>query len=208
MKNVLKPFVPVAEALGQLLYPYGEVVIHDLETGKVAYLVNNYSKRTVGDDSLIEEDAALDEFPDVFSPYLKTNWDGRRLKSTTATIRDRDGKPVGLLCINIDISFLDECQKAISLFTSGGLGANLPETLFQDDWREKISIYVQQYLNEHNLTPITLTKAHRQQLIENLYNDGAFKAKKAADYVASVLGVSRATVYNHLSQIKKQPKPI
>lgn len=208
MKRNLKTFVPVAEALGQLLYPYAEVVIHDLESGKVAYLVNNYSKRVVGDDSLIEEGAAIEEFPDVFSPYFKTNWDGRRLKSTTATIRDEGGKPVGLLCINMDISFLDQCQKTISLFTGGGLGGELPEALFQDDWREKISIYVQQYLNEHNLTPVTLTKAHRQKLIENLYNDGAFKAKKAADYVASVLGVSRATVYNHLSLIKKWPKPM
>jgi predicted transcriptional regulator YheO len=207
MKKSLQPYLHIADAISQLFYPYAEVVIHDLETCKIAYLANNYSNRKIGNDSLIEEASDIDSFPNVFTPYFKTNWDGRRLKSTTVTIRDENGRPAGLLCINVDISHFDACQKAISIFT-GGVSGQIPETLFRDDWREKISIYVNKFLLEKNLTPVTLTKAQRQQLIENLFHDGAFKAKKGADYVASVLGVSRATVYNHMSQIKKKLQPM
>jgi predicted transcriptional regulator YheO len=38
------------------------------------------------------------------------------------------------------------------------------------------------------------------ELVRALQSAGAFRATGAADYVARVLGVSRATVYNDLSQ--------
>ncbi|MFI5342893.1 MAG: PAS domain-containing protein [Chlamydiales bacterium] len=46
----------------------------------------------------------LSESQDLFPPYFKTNWDGRKVKSVTAVLRNQTKKPVGLMCINLDIS--------------------------------------------------------------------------------------------------------
>jgi len=201
MNPILRPFIPVADAICQLLSPYAEAVIHNLETGTIAYISHNYSKRTVGDESLIEKTT---EFPDVFPPYYKTNWDGRRLKSTSITIRNQSGLPVGLLCINYDISQFEICKSLIENIAALPISSIQTETLFKEDWREKISLYVQQYLTKNQLPRTSLSKENRKQLIKNLHEKGAFKAKKAADYVAEVLDVSRATIYQDLSQIKKE----
>ena len=38
--------------------------------------------------------------------------------------------------------------------------------------------------------------------MEALHAEGAFKGKSAANYVANVLNMGRATVYKHLKEIK------
>ena len=100
--SVLKEYFSVAQAITTLLHPHAEIVIHDLKTGKIAAIYNNFSKRSVGDDSLIEELSDYTSLPDVFPIYTKVNWDGRKLKSSTATPRNKNKKAVGLLCINLD----------------------------------------------------------------------------------------------------------
>jgi len=107
MSNI-ELYFPVAQAIELLLHPHGEVVIHNLKTGKIAAIYNNFSKRKVGDESLIEELADYTKLPDVFPVCVKTNWDGRKMKSSTATLRDKNKKPIGLLCINLDISRWEE----------------------------------------------------------------------------------------------------
>ncbi len=201
MHKDLEPFLGIAKAIETLLHPHAEVVVHDLKTQKIAAIFNNFSKRSVGDDSLLENEAGLKEFPDFFEPYFKTNWDGRALKSTTATLRDAKGKPIGLLCINLDISTLLDLQAAISLFTNQERQKALPSELFNEDWREKISVYVRDYLKNTSKTMQSLSRSDKEEVIKGLHQAGAFKAKNAASYVADVLHISRATVYKYLAQI-------
>lgn len=188
-------YFPIAESISLLLHPDGEVVVHDLKTGKIAAIYNNFSKRSVGDESLIEE---LDyrKFPDVFPVYVKINWDGRKTKSTSATIRDNKGNPIGLFCINLDISRWEEFRHFLNQWTS--TNQDQPEILFKDDWREKINVYVSEYLKKENTVLKMLNKEKKQDLIKALHREGAFKAKNAATYVADVLDLSRATIYNYL----------
>lgn len=191
-------YFPVAQAISLLLHPHGEVVIHDLKTGKIAAIYNNFSKREVGDDSLIEELADYTQLPDVFPVYAKTNWDGRKMKSTTATIRNKKGNPVGLLCINLDISRWDELRHFLDEWSSTQNHQNQTDILFKDDWREKINLYVSEYLKKEGAILKMLSKEKKQDLIKALHREGAFKAKNAATYVADVLDLSRATIYNYL----------
>jgi D-arginine utilization repressor len=194
----LNTYFPVAQAISLLLHPYGEVVIHDLKTGKIAAIYNNFSKRKVGDESLIEELPNYDSLPDVFPVYVKTNWDGRKMKSVTATLRDKKNNPVGLLCINLDISRWEEFSHFLNEWTNIQKLENQPEVLFKDDWREKINLYVTEYLKKERTTLKRLSKEKKQEIIKALYREGAFKAKNAATYVADVLDLSRATIYNYL----------
>lgn len=191
-------FIFLAKGISQLLYPHAEVVIHDLKSGKIAAIFNNFSKRVAGDDSLLEEGFDLSQLPDVFPTYFKRGSDGRRLKSISITIRNPKGEAIALFCINIDVSALDHFQKLIDTFLTPAAVNDPLSLLFKDDWQEKINTYIHDYLCKHHLTLNSLTKEQRHQLIQQLQQEGGFSAPKSADYIAKVLGVSRATIYNHL----------
>ncbi len=92
---------PICEGISAWLYPYAEVVIHDLESDTIVQIWNNVSRRTVGEASLIEEDAQLQKKADVYGPYIKTNWNGQTLKCVSSVIKDSEGNRIGLLCLNV-----------------------------------------------------------------------------------------------------------
>ncbi|CRX39537.1 helix-turn-helix transcriptional regulator [Estrella lausannensis] len=197
IRKEIERFIPAARAIAGLLHPHAEVVLHDTETNTIAALYNSFSKRKAGDSSLLEE-GETGNYPDYFEPYYKTNWDGRKLKSTTSVIKDEKGKIVGLLCINLDISQMEGMKRLLEEFTGGALAS--ASDLFKDDWREKINTYVHEYAKENTTTLTLLTKEQKREVIFLLQKEGAFKAKRAAEYVADVLGISRATVYKYLSE--------
>lgn len=196
MKNGLDHYKPVAEAISILLFPHAEVVLHDLRTGCIGAIFNNLSKRAVGDESLLDEMNKISKSQNVFPPYFKTNWDGRKMKSVTAVIRSQAGNPIGLMCINLDISKWEEMHHFILDMIKPA--TEMPDFLFKNDWREKINLYVSAYLKQHALRLESLDRAEKKKLLLALQKEGAFDTKNAASYIADVLQISRATVYNYL----------
>ncbi|HET9843787.1 MAG TPA: PAS domain-containing protein [Gammaproteobacteria bacterium] len=197
MKKAIKLFLPTAQAIQRLLHPYAEVVIHDIKQNKIVAIYNPFSQRQVGDSSLLtpEEEMAIEE--DYIGPYEKSNWDGKKLKSVSSIIRDENNKAIGMMCINLDVTKLENYQKIIAEFITFNLAKPVP--LFKDDWRERINQYVQNYLMEHHLTLETLRREEKKKLIEHLHKVGAFGGKNSANYIAQIIKMSRATVYNYLS---------
>lgn len=193
--SIVKRYFPIAEAICALLTPHAEVVIHDLRNGKIAAIFNNISKRNVGDDSSLDD--LPEAIPNVFPPYFKTNWNGQRIKSVSATLKDEDGKPIGLLCINLEISKWEEMHRFIQQMIEPS-NVEKPEILFKDDWRERVNVYVTDHLKKEGLILQNLDKEQKQGLVRALYRVGAFESKNAANYIADVLQISRATLYNYL----------
>jgi D-arginine utilization repressor len=198
MKKELTVYKPVAEAISMLLFPHAEVLIHDLKTNCIAAIFNNFSKRSVGDDSLLDEIDDIHENNDVFPPYFKTNWDGRKIKSVTAVLKNQAGKPIGLLCINLDISIWEEMHRVILDLIKPAI--EMPDFLFKNDWKEKINIFVSTYLKKNALRLETLTRDEKRKILLALQNEGAFETKNAASYIADILQISRATVYNYIKE--------
>lgn len=190
----LQAHFSTAEGISLLFYPHVEVIIHDLKSGLIAGIYNNFSKRKVGDESLLDQIA---EFPDVFPVYVKTNWDGKKIKSISSTLRDSKGKAIGLMCMNLDISKWEELGNFLGSWLSSKVEPK-PSALFKDDWREKINTYVSDYLTQEGTTLKLLNKEKKKALVLALFTEGAFKAKNAASYISDVLDLSRASVYNYL----------
>ncbi|CEG57598.1 helix-turn-helix transcriptional regulator [Legionella fallonii] len=199
MKKAIKLFLPTAEAIQRLLHPYAEVVVHDIQLNQIVAIFHPFSKRRVGDSSLLTKEEQLSSLEDCVGPYEKINWDGRKLKSVSSVIRDENNKAVGMLCVNLDISQLEKFNNLITTFVSSVQFSPQPEPLFQDDWQERINKYVHTYLIEHHLTLESLNRSEKKELIEHLNKVGAFSAKNAALYIAQIIGVSRATIYNYLA---------
>ena len=197
MSEELKPYRPVAEAISLLLSPHVEVIIHDFKTKSVEAIFNNLSKRKIGDESLLSE-LEIDSNQEVFPPYFKINWDGRKMKSVSALLKNQSGQAIGLLCINLDISKWEFIQHFILDLIQSKI--EQPDCLFKNDWREKINIYVSMYLKNNGLCLESLDRSEKRKLLHELFKEGAFETKNGASYVANVLKISRATVYNYLKE--------
>lgn len=198
----LDNFRAIADAIATLFFPHAEVVLHDLRTQKIDHIANNLSKRAVGDDAALED--LLENTPDErnIGPYEKLNWDGQRIRSLSTVLRDSAGKPLAVLCINLNISLFENARAALDLFLSPSRLIPQPDALFRDDWQERINTFLNGWLREHQLSLSVLNRDHKRELVLALHAEGAFKGKSAANYVANVLGMGRATVYKHLKELK------
>ncbi|MDR3426133.1 MULTISPECIES: helix-turn-helix transcriptional regulator [Silvimonas] len=193
----------VADSIATLFFPYAEVVIHDLQEQRIVHLANNLSKRVIGDDSALEEIEHASQ-QQVVGPYEKLNWDGRRMRSVSTVLFDDQHVAIGMMCINFNIAVFDDMRGALDLFIKGAGIIAQPAELFKDDWQERINSFLHRWLAERQLALNTLSRDHKQQLVEALYAEGAFQRKSAADYVANVLGMGRATVYKHVKRLKEE----
>jgi len=196
--------VPMLEGVVKLFHPYVEGAIHDLKQGKVIAIYNNISRRHVGDQSPVTElGVDIKDFPDVFEPYYKTNWDGRQLKCTSVTIRDNTGTPIGLVCMNFDASVFQNIGQHIeTLLQTKPTGLN-PVERFADNWQQQVSAFMDTYARTHNVAIRTMTKDQKAALVCDMYDHALFNYRDAASYIAQQLDVSRTTIYNYLKKGEK-----
>lgn len=197
---------PTAAAISALLYPHAEVVLHDLASGTVAGIWNAWSGRKIGSPSQLADDAAaFDGDEAVLGPYEKTGEDGRRIKSVTAVLPGPRGRAAGLLCINLDVSRLDEAVRVLAAFVAPRI--ERPGVLFAQDWREQINLALHAWLRERGIALAALTRADRVALVAALDAQGLFATRNAAQHVAGLIGASRASVYNYLADARRPSAP-
>ena len=208
MKSELQKAIPMAEAFARLLHPFSEVVIHDLESDTIQMIINPFSRREVGDNSYLDRwDFTVDPQANVIGPYEKINYDGRKLKSISIVLRSDSGKAEGFLCINMDISVFENYQSSLMAFLSNNDTSlsRQTESLFKDDLYEQINAFVQEYCRTQQRSLESLSRKDKQDLILTLKDHGAFKGKNASSYLARILNISRATVYNYLKPAEHEP---
>lgn len=187
-----------------LFFPYAEVVIHDTTRKKLVHIANNLSRRQVGDDSAID-DLDIDATSTLYGPYEKVNWDGRRVRSISIVLEDDQGRMIGVMCVNVNIAVFEEICTTLERFVRGvGVAQSHPVDLFKDDWQERINLFLHSWIQERQLGLNSLSRDHKRQLVEALYKEGAFKGKSAAEYVANLLAMGRATVYKHIRGMRNE----
>lgn len=207
MSRSLDAFIPIANAIALVLKPHAEVVIHDLSTSTVHHIASGFSRRQPGDDSLtdLRDIESLDQ--PVVGPYAKTNWDGRPLKSISAVVNDDSGRPSGLFCINVDVSLFHMLQTVSRDFLRFADRAAKPSVLFQNDWREEVNDIIGQFVTDRGASLATLSLDDRRALITALDTRGLFDVRNAASYIAQIVGVSRATLYKTLKDVRGRLRP-
>lgn len=195
-----RPVLPIGEALAALLAPYGEIALHDLAADRILALWNPISGRVVGDPSLISELGELGSGGPI-GPYPTTLPDGRRVTAVSAVVPDAEGHPCGLLCVNVDRTPLDTVAALATAWLQPRVEA--PEPLVGQDWRETIGRRVRAFCAGLGVPARHLDVPGRVELIRQLDGEGLFAVRRAADLVASALGVSRATVYADLKSVRR-----
>ena len=202
MTQALGSYATVAQAIAKLFHPHAEVIVHDLSTGRIAHIYNSFSKRRVGDDSMTEIDDQISLDRDVIGPYPKVNWDRRELRSVTAVLRDPSGRPIGLLCINFDVSVFDGMAALAASFLRNVETEVQPDILFLSDWKEKANNLIDEFLEHRGLAISGLSRDDTVELVGALDNAGTFTVRNSANYVSELLNMSRATLYKYLKRAK------
>lgn len=197
-----KKFEPMIQAIVELFHPFVEAAVHDLKEGKIVALYHNFSRRQIGDASPLHE-LKIDtkDFPDTFDPYYKKNWDGLPLKCTSITIRDEKEKAIGLICFNVDVSFMQGALKLLSVFLQTKEEAENPIEIYGGQCEEQATGLIQQYLDERHLSLSSLNRAQRRELVQHLFRKGIFNFKSAAPFIAQYMKISRASVYNYIKEL-------
>ncbi|WP_114389424.1 helix-turn-helix transcriptional regulator [Notoacmeibacter marinus] len=187
----------VSDAITLLFGDRVEVVVHDLSTETVAYISNSYSQRVVGDPSNMQE---IDFRPSdtVIGPYEKVNWDGSVLRSISIVLRNADETARYVICINHDQTDLQQLQGLVRALLPAKPATVQPAALFRNDWHEKLNVFVSDWCTEQGCRADAMDREKRRALVAALEASGALSERNAASYVARLIGVSRATIYNDL----------
>ena len=195
-------YFAVGEAIATLLHPFAEVVLHDLQTGRIVRIWNSFTERQAGDLSKLK--GAQDLFPEntnILGPYEKALSTLGRSKSITAGLRNGDGDLIGFLCINLDVTVLDKAGAMLAAFASSDL--KRPEPIYRTDLQQHISYLVRDYSLRISKPVDNFSRQDRAELITIIDADGLFQARNAVMLVAKAMHISRASVYNILAGINR-----
>ena len=140
--------------------------------------------------------------------YLTRSSDGKALKSSSIYIRDRSGNLRYIFSVNYDISSLKAVDELIrGLITthpatdqSGKAeqkkqesAPRIPHTV-----TELLDSLIEHALAEVGKPVVMMTKEDKIRVVRYLNDAGAFLITKSGDRIASVLGISKFTLYKYM----------
>lgn len=197
----LAAYFAVADAIALLFKPHVEVVVHDLRSMTIAHIANPFGKRKAGDSSRDER------FPDktleqpVIGPYRARGADGRNMRSVTAVLRQGRSPAHGMLCINFDVALLERVQDSLAALAFLPAPPE-PQTFFHDSWRQALEQIVARHEAATGMSAMALDAAGRRALIVQIHEARILDVRNAAPAVASRLGISRASLYKYLRELR------
>lgn len=188
-----------------------EIVIHDLTRKElehsVVYIENGYiSNRKLGDgpSSVVLE--TLNRKPSKIQDrlsYLTKTEDGRILKSSTMYIREDDDHIAYIFSLNYDITALLAAQTAMGALTDtesdkdSESGNRQPQKITHNV-NELLDMLIEQALSLVGKPVALMNKDDKVAVVHYLNDAGAFLITKSGDKVASLLGISKFTLYSYM----------
>lgn len=194
----------IGTVISKMLGPSTEVVIHELDTGKIIFIENGYiTGRKEGDRS---DKNTLDAFFQHMGKngYL-ANYSGstkfhKPLRSSTVQIKDKSGKPTYIFCINQDIAALQSARDILNSLTTVN-----PLSVDIDDKTDTIQEITNKLIIEEieKMKPLSLdSKDAKLEIIKKLDARGIFNVKDAVPQICKILSISQATLYNYQREIR------
>ena len=206
---ILKGIIPLIDGIANTFGKNCEVVLHDIrnpQSSVIAIANGHITGRSIGSPMTEYGLATLrsGQFDKPIVNYRKKTRDGRILKSSSLFIKDENGKLIGFLCINYDISELTIARNIIN-----NLANVIEETDFSEEdecfgntVNEMLSSIVNKALESVGKPVAFISKEEKVNIVQILDEKGVFLIKGAIDYVAKVLCVSRYTIYNYLDETR------
>ena len=186
-----------------------EVAIHDLTLPydkTIVFIENGHvTGRKIGDagtNTGLEILRGTTECKDQFN-YVNHSRSGRILRSSSKYFRDENGRVVGSLCINYDVTDLILAQRSIQHAANMMETADTKET-FTSNVDELLEVLMQDTINLVGKPVGRMTKDDKVIAVKYLDSKGAFLIKKSVEKVSEFYNISKFTLYNYLGEIKEQ----
>ena len=218
MYKSLEPYAKLVYFLSAALGDNCEIALHDLTSKDqeiVAISNNPISGREVGAKlsnlslHYLEEKQYLNH--DYVMNYKTVGNDGKLMRAATYFIKEEGREmPVGMLCINVNISDLEYLTSTIKKI----LGINEekdiefkmdnPVEILSSPLDEMIDMYIKECLEKMGFPSYFLAERlnvdEKIKVVKYLQEKGTFKVKGAIVLVAEKLAVSEPTVYRYLKK--------
>lgn len=213
MNPILENYIPVAKLIAQTFGSHCEIILHDFSRpqNSVVYTENNVvTNRAVGEsftEYFVKEVLLSRKFNnDCCANYIMEGKDGKKIKSSTALIRDLNDKVIGALCVNIDLTQISQFMEEL------GSLIGLPETITPSQDEVEVVPSIQEIVDDIIDKTIgdqdvdSMSRDQKIALIRFMNDKQIFAIKGALDKVADRMNISKVTVYSYLDEIKKSDK--
>ncbi|MCQ4763414.1 helix-turn-helix transcriptional regulator [Cloacibacillus evryensis] len=188
-----------------------EIVIHDLESENrdntiVAIENGHVTHREVGGGPshiVLEALKTPAEKLEDHYDYLTKTSDGRLIKSSSIYIRDDGGKPVGIFCINYDITKFAMAESTMKNFLHVAPQSEEPERIPQNV-NELLDELIDNAVRHVGKPVPMMKKADKIKAVQYLKNNGAFQILKSGDRVCKLFKISKFTLYNYIDSMEPE----
>ena len=198
----------IGDAICALFGPNCEICIHDLTDLQQSLIyingtVTGRKKGAPATDLLVKVLRQPETGNFSLHNYKTITRDGRCLKSTTSIIRDGSGKPVAAFCINFDTTDFFNATQALQpfIFEMENSNGTSRETFVQSA-SETVEAIFNRAVKEIGRQPVTMNVDDKRRLFSILENNGTFEFKGAVEQIATLMGITKYTVYNYLKKMR------
>lgn len=129
---------------------------------------------------------------------------GKVIRGSSMFIQNEDGKNIGSICINYDITDSIRCEEFLKQFNNYSTPAPSSNELFASDVTQLLDTLLSQCETMFDKPSNTLNKEEKLEIIKFLDSKGAFLITKSGDKVCDFLGISKFTLYNYLDTIREK----
>jgi len=205
---IFRALETVVDSVGDAFGSNCEVVLHDLRvlSHSIVKIVNGHvTERKIGspitDFGLEILERSKSSGKDIVSGYFNELENGKLMKSSSCIIRDIKGKPIYMICINIDLSvpFLDFVR---DYFPNGSDKNGRSVEHFPLAMNDLVNRTLETVINQISGQTEILPSEKNKAIILELYKKGFFRIRGAIDIAAKKMGISRYTVYNYIREAK------
>lgn len=212
MHALLESYCYLVDFLAEVLGKDAEIVLHDVEDidhSVIAIKNGHISGRSIGSPAtnmvlrIMKEGNNHDI--DYLANYKGVSADGRTLRSSTFFIRDKNRKLIGLLCVNIDNTKIEQLQGLLESIPSiiSVSKDNAAVEHFSSTVEQLVLDSIETAIKESGIPPHRMSQAEKIALVKSLNEEGVFLLKGSVSRVAKRLKVSEATVYRYINGIKE-----
>lgn len=207
-KEVLQFYINIVPFLAEVCGPGSEVVIHDVAHPEHSLIAirNNVSGRQLGSpvtdlaQDIIDRSAYSDS--DYVANYIGRTKNGDFLSSTYYI--KNEGQLIGLLCINKDMTAVNQLNSAVHLLLER-FNLAKPEDSEVSEWLENpvTSIMhnrIADIIAQSGIAPARMSLQEKIRTVHRLNDDGVLMMKGAVAEIASQLSVSVPTIYRYLNK--------
>lgn len=185
-----------------------EVVLHDhskgLDKSIVAIENGHVTNRKVGGPSTNVgfEFSKQDQYPDIQAGYITKTKNGKVLRSSSVYFKNPQGKVIGALCINFDITNIVDINNEFNFLTNSESNVN---ELFSTNVNDIIYDLTEEYKLQNKFEDLSiLNKKEMCDFLSYMEKRGVFSIRNAGQKLCKILKISKYTLYSYLKEINIQ----